>query len=407
MRFGGNVVRFSLGAIPMAGNLDNGSLVGLTDAGVALCECLSEGEVAPAEVPEECRELVGFLGRAGFFQESHAVLAPDKVYVHVTGNCNFSCVGCYSHSGGVRSAHDLPTEDWQAMLAKLGGAGVRELVVSGGEPFLRDDLASLVSCAKGSGIGEVVVLTNGSLVTAARLLEMAGSLDRLSLSIDRLPDGTRASVRSDLSWERARGVLDAAREAGVAVSLLATLHAGNAGEVSAYRAVADELGVGIGFSLLSGDVAELGAFVPTDEQLEGLACGEFSASGAGSLLPREASARRSCGAGVHELSVAADGRVFPCHMLHCDELCMGNLLDDSVASILAGPMGRRFASLGVDEFEGCRACELRYLCAGGCRARGYLSGRGLNAKDPYCALPCTYYGCFRDALQKRYHGKEG
>ena len=43
-----------------------------------------------------------------------------------------------------QSVPDLPLEDWVALLSSDLLADVRELDVTGGEPFLRDDLVSLM-----------------------------------------------------------------------------------------------------------------------------------------------------------------------------------------------------------------------------------------------------------------------
>ncbi|WP_353436851.1 hypothetical protein [Staphylococcus coagulans] len=40
----------------------------------------------------------------------------------------------------------------------------------------------------------------------------------------------------------------------------------------------------------------------------------------------------------------------------------------------------------VDDLKGCKNCNVRYLCGGGCRARAYLHTCEKDGKDPYCGF---------------------
>jgi cyclic pyranopterin phosphate synthase len=71
-----------------------------------------------------------------------------------------------------------------ALFARLG---VRKVRLTGGEPLLRKDLASIVRRIRAlPGVREVCLTTNGHLLAeAARALKDAG-LDRINLSVDTL-----------------------------------------------------------------------------------------------------------------------------------------------------------------------------------------------------------------------------
>jgi len=53
MRLADHVELFSLGGIPMVGNLETGGVIGLTGAGEALCRKMSEHDVAADGVTAE------------------------------------------------------------------------------------------------------------------------------------------------------------------------------------------------------------------------------------------------------------------------------------------------------------------------------------------------------------------
>lgn len=90
------------------------------------------------------------------------------------------------------------------------------------------------------------------------------------------------------------------------------------------------------------------------------------------------------------ISIDAKGDVYPCHMLHKNELKLGNALEDELMDIVFSP-DNIFLKLDVDAFDGCNECEYKYLCGGGCRGRSYLRHLKLNQKDAYCAMIYDYY----------------
>ena len=103
-------------------------------------------------------------------------------------------------------------------------------------------------------------------------------------------------------------------------------------------------------------------------------------------MPFSLFAATSCGAGVKELSVAADGAVYPCHMLMRPQFHLGNLFEEPLEAIRRRALEMGFGQLTVDEFDGCRDCGHRYLCGGGCRARAFFATGSVYGKDPYCAF---------------------
>jgi MoaA/NifB/PqqE/SkfB family radical SAM enzyme len=67
----------------------------------------------------------------------------------ITYRCNNNCYFCYT--GGPRNVAELNTSDWKHVLDKLWDSGIPQVVFTGGEPTLRDDLPaelSLISKAR-------------------------------------------------------------------------------------------------------------------------------------------------------------------------------------------------------------------------------------------------------------------
>jgi MoaA/NifB/PqqE/SkfB family radical SAM enzyme len=106
----------------------------------------------------------------------------------INERCNLRCKYCYSWKS--TGENELPTETWQNALDELlGWARYPKLNISGGEPFLRQDIFELLELAVKRGALTGVV-TNGYTMTPKMAPRVAGlGLTNLNISIDSLdPD---------------------------------------------------------------------------------------------------------------------------------------------------------------------------------------------------------------------------
>jgi GTP 3',8-cyclase len=106
--------------------------------------------------------------------------------------CNFRCGYCMPADQvpddyGLDSASRLSFDEIEILVRGFARIGVNKLRLTGGEPLLRKRLPELVARLSGiSGIDDLALTTNGSLLAAqARSLHEAG-LRRLTVSLDAL-----------------------------------------------------------------------------------------------------------------------------------------------------------------------------------------------------------------------------
>jgi MoaA/NifB/PqqE/SkfB family radical SAM enzyme len=131
------------------------------------------------------------------------------LWLQVTGTrCNLTCRHCFNASGPRTPwMDDLPVETVRAALAEAESLGVHEVYLTGGEPFLHADIATMLGDAL--AIAPTTVLTNGVLIddaTADRLAGLAaGSIYSLEVRVSL--DGATATdnddVRGEGTFERA------------------------------------------------------------------------------------------------------------------------------------------------------------------------------------------------------------
>lgn len=142
----------------------------------------------------------------------------DDLRLSITDRCNLRCAYCMPEDPVWFPHAAILTYEEIARVARIAlGEGVRKLRVTGGEPLVRRDVATLIaSLAALSGVDDLSLTTNGVLLEPrARELASAG-LARVNVSLDTLD---RARFTTLTGRDRLPDVLrglTAARDAGLA-----------------------------------------------------------------------------------------------------------------------------------------------------------------------------------------------
>jgi pyruvate-formate lyase-activating enzyme/TusA-related sulfurtransferase len=148
----------------------------------------------------------------------------SRLWLYTNFDCNLSCDYCCVRSSPKAARRPLGLERVQRIAAEASELGVREIFVTGGEPFLLPDIgAILLACA---GAAPTTVLTNGMLFRGQRL-ETLRSLPRdritLQISLDSPTPERHDRHRGKGTWERARDGMARARAEGFRVRVAATV----------------------------------------------------------------------------------------------------------------------------------------------------------------------------------------
>lgn len=99
------------------------------------------------------------------FEKAKMNSIPLSGTFEITGRCNFNCKMCYIHdsNNAELKKKELTTEQWMRIADKAQQAGTLMLLITGGEPLLRDDFAEIYTYCKKLGF-EISINTNASLV---------------------------------------------------------------------------------------------------------------------------------------------------------------------------------------------------------------------------------------------------
>jgi radical SAM protein with 4Fe4S-binding SPASM domain len=109
-----------------------------------------------AKTPDVCP--VSYLGVEKVEPFQKELSAPYRMDLALTYRCNNRCLHCYA--GGPRETKELTTQEWILIINKLFDLGIPQVVFTGGEPTLRDDLPELIAQTQKVGLVSGLV-TNG------------------------------------------------------------------------------------------------------------------------------------------------------------------------------------------------------------------------------------------------------
>jgi len=330
---------------------------------------------------------------------------PHVVAWNVTQRCNLACAHCYISAGSWHSAQsELSTDDCLRVVDEILAANSSPmLILSGGEPLVRDDLETIAARATAGG-ATVVVGTNGIGLTDERIISLkAAGVQGVAVSIDsldptyhdRFRHGAGALGQTLEAIDRlARHELDFIIQTTVTRGNRAELAdlvdwAADKGAVSFNLYFLVETGRGEGMKGMSPEendsvLAELllleakyrGRMMVRSKCQPQIMRHAFEGSSDSPLLNYET----RCPCGVHYCRITPEGKVTPCPYMPA---VAGDLMVSTFSEIWTG--SELFASLRDPELGGkCGVCEYREVC-GGCRARAYANSGDPLGPDESCA----------------------
>ncbi|HMK57132.1 MAG TPA: radical SAM protein [Dissulfurispiraceae bacterium] len=333
---------------------------------------------------------------------------------HITERCNLQCLHCYQEG---QKGEELSLSDIKKVIGEASDMmwtweeryGVKlstSYNISGGEPFLRDDIFYMLEEIAWTG-ADIYVLSNGTLINreiARRLADIR--VNGVQISIEGTQE-IHDEIRGKGSFRAAMTGIDNLLNAGLTVTLNSTLSRLNA------RCFPDLLGLAktvgaqrVGFSrlvpygrgsamldkMLSSD--EVGKLYSEIFALEAaplkIVTGDPVASQSTLAAPDEDLGDTpigGCAAAVSGLTILSDGTVVPCRRLNVP---LGNVRTDSLREIWAASPVLEALRDRNRYGDKCRLCK-RWAGCRGCRAIAYAYSKANGAEnylaeDPQCFI---------------------
>ena len=339
--------------------------------------------------------------------------APPRIISwNLTLRCPLRCGHCYVGAGEDEAPGALSTREAFGVIDQIRDLGKPIVILSGGEPLMRDDVFEIARYGADKGL-RMVMGSSGYLLdgAVARRIKNAG-IGAVAISVDSADPVTHDSFRGvDGSWEKAIGAIRYCRNEGIGVQINTTVQRPDFADLEGVIRLGTRLGVSdyqVFFPVPTGRARHGG---PGDsEEYEAMllqlllryrdsglnirpTCApQFRriADEAGISNPAWG---RGCLAGISYCRIFATGEVTPCPYL---PVSAGNVLSTPFGEIWnTSPV---FTALrNPENLTGkCGICGYRGVC-GGCRARAYRGDEMTGAR--WCdglARPGDANGTFLD-----------
>ncbi len=330
-----------------------------------------------------------------------------------TRNCNLACVHCRAAATQGPYAGELDTERAFNLLDQIAEVAKPIIILTGGEPLLRDDIFDIAKHGHALGL-KMVMAPNGTLITAAVAQKMAASgIRRISASIDGATKAFHDRFRGvDGAFDAAIQGIEHVKRAGIEFQINTTVTQANLDQIPRILELAEQLGAaahhifllvptGRGKYIVDQAIdaeayeATLNWFYDqrdrTTLQLKATCAPHYyrilrqRAKAEGKTVTFQThgldAVTRGCLAGTGFCFISHTGVVQPCG--YTDVQC-GDITQTTFGEVWHhSPVFLKLRDFKALEGK-CGACQYRAVC-GGCRARAFEATGNYMAEEPLCS----------------------
>jgi len=323
---------------------------------------------------------ISYLGFKRFDPFSQEIKAPYRLDLALTYRCNNACIHCYA--GKASAAKELSTEEWKTVIDKAFELRIPQILFTGGEPTMRDDLPELVAQTERYGIVSGIV-TNGRRLSDPELVQRLASAGidfiQVTLESNRPEVHEKITLRAGSHGETVQGIRNILKQS-LYVSVNTTLNPLNMDHGVEMVDFLNDLGVkrmSVNALIHAGrgaDVAKDFAVPPEklkqtliemrDRALQlGMRFEWYTPTCYEELDPVSLNlGLKTCTAARVTMCVEPDGDVLPCQSYYS---ALGNILTDPWETIWNHPLARRLRNREYAS-ERCQQCVHFISCGGGC-----------------------------------------
>lgn len=348
-----------------------------------------------------------------------------EVHFDITSRCNLKCLHCYQKPYLSKDTGEMQTNEIKSLIDQLAKMNIGKLVISGGEPFLREDLIEIIDYAFKKGIIVPTVFTNGTILNDS--LVKICNYDKpisLAVSLDGYNENINDFIRGSDSFKRTIKFLNyilISQKKGSKVKIVidTMIHPKNFENLQEMFLFLSKLGVQRWRASLP---RNQGSFTENQNKLkieldkvffeyekfilwylkEGRKISsidiQIESFFRTALIERKKAVffkedSCCCEYKKRALAIKPNGDVVGCTAF--TNLIIGSLKQKSIKEIWRSQQMQQLKQIRISDIKECANCEYVYLCGTGCR-RMALSGKGsLNAKDESI---CEIYKFFHNRI---------
>ncbi|MCV6590022.1 MAG: radical SAM protein [Marinobacterium sp.] len=335
-------------------------------------------------------------------QEERIEKILKKIHINITSDCNIRCKHCYM-SAGVVEKKFLDIAKIISFVESINISRVeREIVISGGEPLLVNDLPLLINKLGRLGFS-TALFTNGTLMTEGFISSCYKNISSVQVSLEAATEYSFDSIRGKGSFKKLISGIEIIKSFNLHLILAFTL----------CKTTFNDLAENILHLLNSIDYENISIRINSELDKEGNATKNPDIFFTDSIKAHESGAMiinmilekgfqiqknteqntlfNNCGIGA-SINIYPDGSVHPCSEA-ISELSLD--ITHSPESIL-NKFDEINTETSIHRIEKCSKCEIRYICGAGCRVKNMKENGSFII--PQCNEHKVFENIYRDAL---------
>lgn len=292
------------------------------------------------------------------------------MHLSLTSRCNLSCKHCVS-SCGPKEDDYLDTKEIIRLIDNLCYLNVRTLILTGGEPLVRDDFTKIVEHIKEVlPIQTLGLSTNATLINDENIDFIVNNFDKVDISIDGVDEKTCSKIRGKGVFEKViKAIHELHSRDFYRISMSMVFGEKNHEMSKEFKMLNERLHttpieryfIPSGRGLVNRDI-----FSDEDSILPLLVPRLYEINSHENESSKLASC--SCNACIEQVFIDHKGDIYPCPSLTEEEYLIGSVFDEDVVVSLRDNNLREntgFENLNKlypFNFEKCKDCDVNIFC---------------------------------------------
>ena len=330
----------------------------------------------------------------------------DTIYLSVTRKCNLNCKFCsVSSNSNVDTTEELSVEEIKSKLPALLGRQIRKIVITGGEPLIKQGIIDILDFVKRMAPESKIILqTNGLLIDEQTVSYLQNYVRVIEISVENI-------VQNKELQNKMEKIFQMIVNRNISLSLSYVITNENIKYLQKCLRLVEKFNTYFSYRI----VEPLGKGKEILEQFDDKKAYRTALeieikvlnfiienklwnyylvdSEKGGLLPKG-----TCGAYADILAIQPNGDIYPCINITDNRYKLGNMKNDSIIQLkqllIRNEKRDRIKDyFNIEHKDMCEGCFYQYFCNGVCTAHtiGYS-----KCMTNYCCYVCKVRKTFLD-----------
>lgn len=303
-----------------------------------------------------------------------------KINYIITNICNLKCTHCCFSAKHNSETSLMKIVAEMNIIKNIVKLKPKQIVITGGEPLVVDNINNILEYLKFNYIGIVVLATNAILVNEKNVDFLVEHVNHFEISIDGINEDQCSKIRGEGVFSKVINSIKLLKSKGANnIGLSMVMDVETRKYAKDFQQMCKELGVRpiIRGMNLVGRARE--------NQLNSDDVNRFEQGGIGNI-----ECCYNCPGGVSEISVNYKGEVFPCNLFSEDRFKICMIWDDNLRDYLkwdkSSAWFEKFSEYIPNYREECNDCEIKEFCWNcPALAKSYIENSGNYDLKESCA----------------------